>query len=132
MIATVSLTLIAGIYILALQDLAKGGYLLPETVLGHHQRKVETGLRLTGTATQQMEYHPATEPDDGRTLAIGVLNVVDILGCLHTLLLAPLLDGFPQTRGIDEATIAAKSCHSLLNPYLILCRATAELRHLLE
>ena len=45
-IATVSLTFICGIHILALQDLAKGLDLLPETVVGHHQRKVYRGFRL--------------------------------------------------------------------------------------
>ena len=79
-----------------------------------------------------MMNHAATEADDGRTLTIGVFYVVDILGCLHTLLFAPLLDGLPQTRGVNEAAKATEPGDCLLNPGLVLSRATAKLGHLLE
>ena len=50
-----------------------------------------------------MEDDATTESDDGSTLAVDVLHMVDVLGCLNTFLLYPFLDGLAQTRGINEA-----------------------------
>jgi hypothetical protein len=45
-------------------------------------------------------YHTTTESDYCRTLTIGILYVVDILGCLYAFLFYPSLDGFAESRHI--------------------------------
>ena len=92
-IAAVSDALVAGIHKLTLQHLAKGLYLLLQTILGHHHCKVETRLGFLILARKQMKNHTATETNDGRTLTIDILHVIDVLGCLHTFLLYPSLNG---------------------------------------
>jgi hypothetical protein len=95
------LALILGIDILVAQRVAKGSYLLLQTVLRHHQGKLDTPLRLLGTAGEDMVDHSTTEADDGSTLTIGILYVVDILGCLYAFLFYPSLDGFAESRNIQ-------------------------------
>ena len=68
-----------------------------------------------------MEDDPATEADHRRTLAINILHVVDIFGCLHTFFFHPGLDSFPKTGHIDQARNRAQSGDGFLNPRLILC-----------
>ena len=79
-----------------------------------------------------MEDNPTTEANDGSTLAIGILHMVDVLGSLHTFLFHPRLDGLPQPRHIHETAKRAQSGDSLLYSCLILSRALAEFRHLRE
>ena len=103
MIAPISDALIASINELTFKCLAKGFYLLFQTVLSHHQRKVETSLALLNTARQHVENDPAAEADDSSTLTIGVLDVVNVLGSLYTLLLYPSLDSLAKSRGVNES-----------------------------
>ena len=79
-----------------------------------------------------MEDDPAAEADHGGTLAIHILHMIDVLGCLDALLLAPLLDGLAKSGHINQSRKAAKPCHSLLNAGLVGGRTLAELGHLLE
>ena len=61
LVLSVSLAIVTGHYILTHQCLAEGLDLLHQTVLSHHQGKVETSLALFCTAAEQMEDDPATE-----------------------------------------------------------------------
>ena len=61
LVLSVSLAIVTGHYILTHQCLAESLDLLHQTVLSHHQGKVETSLRFLGTAAEQMEDDPATE-----------------------------------------------------------------------
>ena len=104
-IATVTDALVACINKLTLECLAKCLYLLRQAVLGHHSCKVQTGLALLGVAGQHVEDYTAAESDDGGTLAIGVLHVVDVFGSLYSLLLYPLLDGSAQTGSVYQSAV---------------------------
>ena len=79
-----------------------------------------------------MMNHPTSEADDSSTLAISVLYVVDVLGCLHTFLLYPFLDGLTQTRGVNQTRLRTQTGDGLLNLSFILSRTTSELGHLLK
>ena len=61
-------------------------------ILSHHQSKVQTRLGFLVLALQQVEDYPTTKPYDSRTLAIGVLYVVNVLGSLYALFFYPRLD----------------------------------------
>ena len=102
-IASVSDALVAGINELTFKCFAKSLYLLLQAVLGHHQGEVETSLTFLGATRQHVEDDSTTEADDGGSLAIGVLDVVDVLGCLHTFLFTPCLDGLAKSRGVNES-----------------------------
>ena len=102
-IDSISDALVASINELTFKCLAKGLYLLFQSVLGHHQREVETSLRLLGATRQHVEDNTAAETDDGSTLTIGVLHVVNVFGCLYAFLLYPSLDGLAKSRGINES-----------------------------
>ena len=79
-----------------------------------------------------MEDYPATETDDGRTLAIDVLYVVDVLGCLHALLFTPVLYGLAKTRSVQKSSERTQTGDGLLNLCLVLSRTLAKLWHLRE
>ena len=64
-IASVSDALVAGINELTLKCFAEGLNLLRKAILGHHQREVETSLRLLGATRQHVEDNTAAETDDG-------------------------------------------------------------------
>ena len=102
-IASVSDALVAGINELTLKCFAEGLNLLRKAILSHHQREVETSLRLLGATRQHVEDNTAAETDDGSTLTIGVLHVVNVFGCLYAFLLYPSLDGLAKSRGVNES-----------------------------
>lgn len=101
-ITSVSDALVLSIDILILQSLTEGTNLLRETIVGHHQRKVDARFALTSTPRKHVKNHPTTETDDGSALTISVLHVIDVFGCLDTFLLTPCLDGLPQTWHIQK------------------------------
>ena len=121
MIGSISLALFTGIHILTLQRFTEGLDLFHQTVIGHHQSEVKTGLRFLILARQQMENNPTTEAYHGSTLTISILYVVNVLGCFHSFLLYPFLDGFAQTRGVNETRERTQTGHGLLDLSLILC-----------
>ena len=131
-VGTIALALVAGIYILVAQCLAEGLDLLIETIVSHHPGEVQARLALLIPARKQVENDPATKADDGGTLSVSVLHVVDVLGCLHALLFHPVLDGTTEPRHIYQPRKRAEPRDRLLNARFILSRAPPELRHLLE
>ena len=132
MVLAVALALVLGIDILRLQSFSKGGYLLLEAIFGHHQGEIKASLALLLPAVEHVEDNSTAESDDGGTLAIGVLHVVDVLGSLHALLFHPIFDGLSEPWRVDKTRVRAQPCDSLLNASLILSGTTAKLGHLLE
>ena len=138
MVGTATLAFLLGHHKLLTQRMAEGLHLLLQTVFGHGDGKVLTdltlahGLTLAHAVLQQMEHHATTKADDGRTLAIGVLHVVYVLGGLDALLLDPLLDGAAQAGHVDHALPSAKQFGGLTDATFLGGRALVELRHLLE
>ena len=132
MIASVSDALVASINELTFECLAKSLYLLFQAILGHHQCEIDTSLRLLGATRQHVEDDAATETDDSRTLAISVLYVVDVFGCLYAFLFYPSLDSLAKSWGVNDSAERAQTGDGLLNPCFVLCRTLAELRHLRE
>ena len=61
LVLSVSLAIVTGHYILTHQCFAESLDLLHQTVVSHHQGKVEASLRFLGAATQQVEDDPAME-----------------------------------------------------------------------
>ena len=121
MIGSISLALFTGIHILTLQRFTEGLDLFHQTVIGHHQSEVKTGLRFLILARQQVKDHPTTEAYHGSTLTISILYVVDVFGCFYTFGFYPLFDSFAQTRGVNQTRIRSQTGHGFLNLGFILC-----------
>ena len=120
-VGTIALALVFGIHKLLAQSPAEGSNLLLQAIFSHYGGEMQALFRLP--ALEQAEYHPATEPDDGRTLAIGVLHAVDVLGGFHALLFNPSCDGPAQTGSVDESTIRVYPI--IVGVYLGDCVTTA-------
>ena len=76
-----------------------------------------------------MEDDTTAEADDGSTLAIDILHVVDVLSCLDTFLFTPSFDGLAKTRSFNQSAERTQTGDGLLNLCLVLCRTTAEFGH---
>ena len=132
MVGSATLTLVLRTYILISESFSERLDLLVETVVSHHQCKVKTSLRFLLLATEQMEYDTASEPDYRCTFPVNVLHVVDVLCCLHSLLLHPLFYRLSQARSVNQSGDGTQAGYSLPDSCFVLSRTVAELRHLRE
>ena len=102
-VGTIPLTFIFGIYKLVEQTVTEGLDLFLQTVFCHHQGEFDGGVQLL--AFQETVDDTAAKTDYSSTSSIGILHIVDILGCLNAFLFNQLSMVF-RYRGMSMNPLA--------------------------
>ena len=119
-------------HLLVFHHLAQQLHLVLQRIVGHHQHEVDTGLRFTLLTRKQMEHDGTTEGNDCRALTQFIHRLVHVLHGFQSLLFQPLINGFSQTRSVDEPHLVTQQFRSLTDGICLLLGQRLVLRNLRE